>query len=95
MDLAETLMIATEIEAASAGMVKRCSGYQETTRVLHRELEYLLQLHHKEPGIFNLNPEINKCAADFFKASTLISQDAERVRSLGLDNAERNLHRVS
>lgn len=94
LNLAETLKITTNMEATTVAMAERCSGYQEAIRVLHRELEYLLQLHHKEPGIFNLNPEINHFAAEFFKASAQIAEDAERVQSLGLDSVELNLRLV-
>lgn len=94
LNLAETLQIATEIEAAAQGMVERCSGYQDSARVLRRELEYLMQLHHQDPGIFSSNADIHRCAVDFFSTSAQIAKDAETVQSLGLDSAEENLRLV-
>ena len=94
LNLAETLRFAAEMEAAAAGMAQRCSHYREDTRALHRELEYLLQLHHREPGIFTQNADINRCAIEFFKTSAQIAQDAQKVQTLGLDKAEKNLRFV-
>ncbi|WPP02510.1 hypothetical protein SFA35_25470 (plasmid) [Pseudomonas sp. HR96] len=91
LDLAETLRFATEMQAAAAGMVQRCSHYQDEARALHRELEYLLQLHHREPDIFTHNPDINRCAMEFFKTSALTAEDAQKLQTIGLDKAEKNL----
>ena len=94
LDLTETLKVATDIETASMDMVKRCSSYQDTTRALHRELEHMLQLHHREPDIFKSNPDLNRCILDFYNASALIAQDVEKMQVVGLDVAEQNLQRV-
>lgn len=94
LNLAETLRVAQEMEAAAAAMAQKCSGYQEATRAMHRELEYLVQLHHKDPAVFSDNPDINHLTVEFFKTSALMAQDAEKVTAQGLDDAERNLHIV-